>query len=69
MPTKNKKAQSGKNKKGMSGKEAFFQFRFTVETLYWIILLLLILGLALWVLQLSMQTQEIYDQIQLLSQP
>lgn len=68
MPTKNKKAQPGKNKKGSGGKENFFQVRFTVETLYWIILLLLIVGLALWVLQISMQTQEIYNQIQLLNQ-
>jgi hypothetical protein len=60
MATK-KKSQSKQQK------VSFWTFRWSVETLYWLILLLLILAIAAWVLHLTVQTQAIYDQVQLLN--
>lgn len=43
--------------------EPFFTFRITRQTIYWLILSVIIIGLAAWVIQLSVQVQAIYDQI------
>ena len=43
--------------------EPFFTFRITRQTIYWLILSVIIVGLAAWVIQLSVQVQAIYDQI------
>ncbi|HET8884415.1 MAG TPA: hypothetical protein VFM68_03010 [Candidatus Saccharimonadales bacterium] len=43
----------------------FFTYRFTTQTLYWIILGGLILALGLWVMTLNMQIQKLYDQVEL----
>lgn len=44
--------------------EPFFTFRITRQTVYWLILSVIIIGLAAWVLQLSARVQSIYDQIE-----
>lgn len=45
-------------------KESFFTFRWTIETVYWLILSLLVLAIGVWVVHLTVQTQDIYDKIQ-----
>lgn len=63
MATKTKTAASTKRKKTQK-KESFLTFKPTIQTAYWLILSLLVLGLGVWVLQLTIQTQNIYDKIQ-----
>lgn len=41
----------------------FFTVRFSHQTVYWLILAALVIGLAAWVLQLSIKIQDIYNQI------
>ena len=43
--------------------EPFFTFRITHQTLYWIILAVIVVSLAAWVLSISIKVQGIYDQI------
>ncbi len=43
--------------------EPFFTFRITHQTLYWIILAVVVVTLAAWVLSISIKVQHIYDQI------
>lgn len=43
--------------------QPFFIFKVTRQTLYWLILSILVLALAIWVLVLSVRVQNIYDQI------
>jgi diketogulonate reductase-like aldo/keto reductase len=44
--------------------EPFFTFQFTQQTLYWLILGVLVIGLGVWVMALNMKVQAIYDQIE-----
>jgi hypothetical protein len=41
--------------------------RLTRQTIYWLILSLLVVGLAIWVLQLTIQIQGIYDRVEYLN--
>ena len=43
--------------------EPFFTFRITHQTLYWLILAGLVLALGLWVTDINVKVQKIYDQI------
>jgi len=43
--------------------EPFFTFRITHQTFYWLILAVLVVGLAAWVMSISIKVQHIYDQI------
>lgn len=43
--------------------EPFLTFRVNQQTVYWLILAVLVVGLALWVLALSIRVETIYDQI------
>lgn len=43
--------------------EAFFTFRITHQTLYWLILAGIVLLLGIWVTSISIKVQTIYDQI------
>lgn len=43
--------------------EPFFTFRITHQTLYWVILAVIVVSLAAWVLSISIKVQHIYDQI------
>lgn len=43
--------------------EPFFTFRVTHQTIYWLILAFIVVGLAVWVLSISIRVQNIYDQI------
>lgn len=47
--------------------EPFFTIRINHQTLYWLILAALVIGLALWVLSISVKVQEIYDQVDMTS--
>lgn len=63
MATKKKTTKRNKAQE----KQSFFRFQPTIETVYWLLLLLLVLGLGVWVMQLTVQTQDIYNQIELLN--
>ncbi len=43
--------------------EAFFTFRITHQTLYWLVLAVIVLLLGVWVTSISIKVQDIYDQI------
>lgn len=43
--------------------EPFFTFRITHQTVYWLILAVIVVSLAAWVLSISIKVQNIYDQI------
>jgi len=42
----------------------FFAFRITYQTVYWLIITLLLLGLGIWVTYLSVKVETIYDQVE-----
>lgn len=44
--------------------EPFFTFKITRQTVYWLILSVIVIGLAAWVLQLNARIQSVYDQIE-----
>lgn len=44
--------------------EPFFTFKITRQTVYWLILSVIVIALAAWVLQLNARIQSIYDQIE-----
>lgn len=46
-----------------TSREAFFTFRVTRQTLYWLILTGIVLLLGIWVMSISIKVQQIYDQI------
>lgn len=43
--------------------EPFFTFRITHQTLYWLVLAMIVLALGVWVTVISVKVQQIYDQI------
>lgn len=43
--------------------EPFFTFRITRQTIYWLILSVIVIGLAVWVVQINARVQAIYDQV------
>lgn len=43
--------------------EPFFTFRITHQTLYWLILSLIVLALGMWVVNINDKVQRIYDEI------
>ena len=43
--------------------EPFFTFRISHQTLYWTILALIVLILGVWVVNINIKVQQIYDQI------
>lgn len=45
----------------------FLTFKVTNQTVYWLVLSLLVLGLGVWVTYLNVKVQHIYDQIDLSS--
>lgn len=42
----------------------FMTFRITQQSVYWLILSLLVLALGIWVITLSVKVQDLYDQIE-----
>lgn len=46
----------------------FMTFTFTRQSLYWLILSVLVLALGAWVMYLNVQIQDIYDQVELNTQ-
>jgi uncharacterized protein HemX len=51
-----------------SEKVPFMTFNFTIQSAYWLVLSVIILGLGAWVMYLNVQIQNIYDQIDLNTQ-
>lgn len=43
--------------------QPFFTFRLTRQTTYWILISIVILGLALWILKLQAEIQDLYNVI------
>lgn len=46
-------------------KTPFFTYRFTIQSLYWSILSVLVLVLGAWVMYLDAKIQSIYDQVEI----
>jgi hypothetical protein len=44
--------------------ESFFDVRFNIQTVYWLIISVLVVALTIWVLVLQMRIIDIYDTIQ-----
>lgn len=72
MPAKktiSKKKPATKKKATRSFERAtapnFMSFQLTQQTVYWSILCVLVLALGIWVTFLSVQVQNIYDQIEI----
>lgn len=42
----------------------FFTFRITQQTIYWLILSILVLALGIWITYLNIKVQTIYDHIE-----
>ncbi len=57
------KAAEMKSFRPAATREPFFTFRITHQTLYWLVLAGIVLGLGLWVTDISIKVQKIYDQI------
>ena len=56
--------QSGERSLARSSSDTpFFTFRITQQSIYWLILCLLVLALGVWVITLSVKVQQIYDQV------
>lgn len=51
------------SKKAAAIQPSFFTFKFTYQTVYWLILCALVLALGIWVIDLNVKVQKIYDQI------
>lgn len=45
----------------------FFTFRLTHQTVYWLIIGLLVLALGAWVVSLNVRLENLYDQVELLN--
>jgi len=58
-------AKQNANHTTSSSSESFFTFRFTVQTVYWLILSIFVLGLGIWVTYLNVKVQQLYDQIEM----
>lgn len=62
--TKKPAAQAIRSFRPSRSTEPFFTFKITRQTIYWLILSVIVIGLAAWVLQLNARIQSIYDQIE-----
>lgn len=58
-----KPAPKKQAKKAVVAAPSFFTFKFTYQTVYWLILCTLVLALGVWVIDLNVKVQKIYDQI------
>lgn len=58
-----KKPQGFKSFKHSSEQTPFMTFSFTNQTVYWLILSVLVVALGVWVMYLNTKVQDIYDQI------
>lgn len=58
-----KKAQHHRSFQRGQSQNPFFTFRFTQQTLYWLILCSLVLALGIWVMYLTLKVERIYDDI------
>jgi len=58
-----KAAPKKQSKKAAAIQPSFFTFKFTYQTAYWLILCALVLALGIWVIDLNVKVQKIYDQI------
>jgi hypothetical protein len=58
-----KTAPKKQTKKAAVATPSFFTFKFTYQTAYWLILSALVLALGIWVIDLNVKVQKIYDQI------
>lgn len=71
MPAAKKKKQPTKAKQGemrsfarSPGPKPFVAFKFTQQTVYWLIIGGLILGFGIWVMYLTVRVHSLYDDIQ-----
>lgn len=69
--TATKKSSSSKSKEApmrsfhrSPDQPPFFSYRITQQSIYWLILCLLVLALGIWVITLSVRVQSLYDQVE-----
>jgi hypothetical protein len=61
--TKSSKATQMKSFVPSPANEPFFTFRVSQQTLYWLVLAVVVIGLGVWVMNINEKVQKIYDQI------
>lgn len=64
VATKSTKNASMQSFKVSTPETSFFTFKLTQQTLYWLILSVIVLILGVWVLRLESEVQGIYDSIE-----
>lgn len=57
------KAAAPRSFKRSKPQQPFMSLNITVQTFYWLILAILVIGLALWVVTLHNQVQDVYDEV------
>ena len=65
-PVKKTKATTARKpvtKRSVAKEPDFFTFSPSIQTLYWIIIGILVIGLNIWVMNLNNKVQSIYDKI------
>lgn len=62
-PVKQAKQAALRSFRPAQSAEPFFTFKITRQTIYWLIISVIVIGLAAWVMQLNARVQAIYDQI------
>lgn len=61
--TRHKAAPSPRSFRPSTSTRPFFTFQFTEQTVYWLILSVIVLLLGLWVIDINNKVQMIYDEI------
>lgn len=67
-PAKKQQATSASLFRPTKEQTPFLSFAFTTQSLYWLILSVLVLGLGAWVMYLNVKIQDIYDQVEINTQ-
>lgn len=60
-----RKASAASSRGTSTGTKEFMTPRFTIQTIYWLIIAALFLAFGLWILTLQMQIHRMYDRIEL----
>lgn len=58
-----KKTTEHRSLQKTSASQPFFTFQFTQQSIYWVILSILVLALGAWVMYLTLKVNQIYDDI------
>lgn len=67
-PAKKKAAVAERSFQRSEEKTPFMTFEFTIQTVYWMVLSVIVLALGAWVMHLNVKIQNIYDQVEMNTQ-